>query len=77
MFSVTFFCVVPNSKKRTIKLACVAGVQRGGRVEVECEREARRERKVRSLGGYCKTDKKIIKLKKNMINIKFGHKIKY
>ena len=25
------------------KLACVAGVQRGGRGEVECEREARRE----------------------------------
>ena len=25
------------------KVACVAGVQRGGRGEVECEREARRE----------------------------------
>ena len=28
-------------KKCWVKLACVAGVQRGGRGEVECEREAR------------------------------------
>ena len=36
---------------RQLLLACVAGVQRGGRGEVECEREARREREVRSLGA--------------------------
>ena len=29
----------------------MAGVQRGGRGEVECEREARREREARSLGA--------------------------
>ena len=29
------------------ELACVAGVQRGGRGEVECEREARRAREAR------------------------------
>ena len=32
-------------------VACVAGVQRGGRGEVECEREAQREREARSLGA--------------------------
>ena len=32
-------------------LACVAGVQRGGRGKVECEREARREREAGSLGA--------------------------
>ena len=30
----------------------MAGVQRGGRGEVECEREARREREARSLGAW-------------------------
>ena len=32
-------------------IACVAGVQRGGRGKVECESEARREREARSLGA--------------------------
>ena len=32
-------------------VACVAGVQRGRRGEVECEREARREREAQSLGA--------------------------
>ena len=30
----------------------MAGVQRGGRGEVECEREARREHKAQSLGSH-------------------------
>ena len=33
-----------DNKNLKCLLACVAGVQRGGRGEVECEREARRER---------------------------------
>ena len=32
-------------------LACVAGLQRGGRGEVECEREARRERDESAIVG--------------------------
>ena len=34
-----------------LSLACVAGVQRGGRGKVECEREVRIESKARSLGA--------------------------
>ena len=35
----------------TKDIACVAGVQRGGRGEVECKREARLEREAWSLGA--------------------------
>ena len=35
-----------------LHVACVAGLQRGGRGKVECKHEARREREARSLGNF-------------------------
>ena len=51
-FNIDYGYDMSQGFKTCFKIACVAGVQRGGRGKVECEREARREREGRSLGSH-------------------------